>query len=96
MTIVIKRIVFFEKYIVDVGRFLNSVLNLIKEGYANKVSDQCQKFLNTLGRIIESGLGEKYITRWKLEEKLTLAGEGSKIFLSSKPEDSIVIMAFQQ
>jgi hypothetical protein len=41
--IVIERIVFFEKYIVDVDRFLNAVLNLIKEGYADKVLDQCQK-----------------------------------------------------
>ena len=41
--IVIERIVFFKKYIVDVDRFLNAVLNLIKGGHAGKVLDQCQK-----------------------------------------------------
>ena len=38
--IVIERIVFFKKYIVDVDRFLNPVLNLIMGGHADKVLDQ--------------------------------------------------------
>ena len=35
-------------------------------------------------RTIEAGLGEKDIPLRKLEEKLTLAGEGSKIFFELK------------
>ena len=34
LAIVIERIVFFNKYIVDVDSFLNPVLNLIKDGHA--------------------------------------------------------------
>lgn len=55
--------------------FLNPVLNFIKEGHSDKVLGQCQKSPNPLGRIIEAGLDEKDIPRWKLEEKLTLAGQ---------------------
>jgi hypothetical protein len=59
LAIAIERIVFFKKYIVDLGRFLNPVLNFIKEGHADKFLDQCPKLPNPLGRIIEAGLGEK-------------------------------------
>jgi len=75
LAIVIERIIFFKKYIVDIDGFLNPVLKLIKEGHADKVLDQCQKFPNPLGRIFEAGLGEKDVPRWKLEEKLSLAGQ---------------------
>jgi hypothetical protein len=57
LEIVIKRIVLFRNYIVDGYRLLNAILNLIKKGYADKFLDQCQKFHNALGRIIEAGLG---------------------------------------
>ena len=75
LAIVIERAIFFKKYIVDIDGFLKPVLDLIKEGHADKVLEQCQKSPNPLGRIIEAGLGEKDIPRWKLEEKLTLAGQ---------------------
>jgi biopolymer transport protein ExbB len=42
LAIVIERIVFFRKYFVDGYRFLNSVLNLIKECNAENFLDQCK------------------------------------------------------
>ncbi|PIP73088.1 MAG: biopolymer transporter ExbB [Nitrospinae bacterium CG22_combo_CG10-13_8_21_14_all_47_10] len=75
LAIVIERIIFFRKYFVDVEGFFNPVLKLIREGHADQVLDRCKKKPNPLGRIIEAGLDEKDIPRWKLEEKLTLAGQ---------------------
>lgn len=75
MTIVIERIIFFKKYNVDVEGFFNPVLKLIREGHRDKVLDRCEKTPNPLGRIIKAGLDEKDVPRWKLEEKLTLAGQ---------------------
>ena len=48
VAIIIDCIVFFENYIVDEYRFLNAILNLIREGHGDKFLDQCQKFTNPL------------------------------------------------
>ncbi len=75
LAIVIERFIFFKQYFVDVEGFLNPVLKLVSDGNTDKVLDRCHSQPNPLGRIIEAGLDEKDIPRWKLEEKLTMAGQ---------------------
>ncbi|MBN4077888.1 hypothetical protein JYT29_00980 [Nitrospina gracilis] len=62
--------------------FFNPILKLVGEGNTNKILDHCHSNPNPLGRIIEAGLDEKGIPRWKLEEKLTFAGEVLRVLIN--------------
>ena len=75
LAIVIERFIFFKSYFIDVEGFFNPILKLVGEGNTSKILDHCHSNPNPLGRIIEAGLDEKGIPRWKLEEKLTFAGQ---------------------
>lgn len=75
LTIVIERLFFFKKSFVDLDIYFKSVQEYLHQGENQKVADYCHKFPNPLGRLIQAGLSEKNMPRWKLEEKLTLAGQ---------------------
>ncbi|MBT5469736.1 MAG: MotA/TolQ/ExbB proton channel family protein [Nitrospina sp.] len=75
MAIVIERYVFYRKYFVDVEFFFKPILKLVGDGNTSKIIQHCRSNPNPLGRIIEAGLDEKEIPRWKLEEKLSFAGQ---------------------
>ncbi|MBC8284634.1 MAG: MotA/TolQ/ExbB proton channel family protein [Nitrospinae bacterium] len=75
LAIIIERFIFFKKYFIDMDDFFSPIPNLVEAGNTEKVLAYCQNNPNPLGRIIEAGLSEKGIPRWKLEEKLSLAGQ---------------------
>ncbi len=74
LAISIERLIFFKKYLVDVEGF-NAIIKLVNAGNLEKVLEHCKNQSSPIGRIVQSGLDEKEVPRWKLEEKLTLAGQ---------------------
>jgi biopolymer transport protein ExbB len=75
LAIIIERFIFFKKYFIDIEGFFDPILKFVEDGNIDKVLDHCKKNPNPLGRIIEAGLDEKGVPRWKLEEKLSFAGQ---------------------
>lgn len=75
LAIIIERFIFYKNYFIDIDGFFKPILALVENGNTEKVMEHCQGNPNPLGRIIEAGLHEKGIPRWKLEEKLNLAGQ---------------------
>jgi biopolymer transport protein ExbB len=72
LAIVIERLLFFKKSAGDIDGFYKTIQDYLHQGKNDKALDHCKYSSNPLGRIIETGLAEKDVPRWKLEEKLTL------------------------
>ncbi len=75
LAIIVERLIFFKKSSDNLDVFFNSVQRYLRLGEDEKAVDHCQKFPNPLGRLIQAGLDEKDLPRWKLEEKLSIAGQ---------------------
>ncbi len=75
LAIVIERLLFFKKSSGDIDGFYKTIQDYLHQGKNDKALDHCKYSSNPLGRIIETGLAEKDVPRWKLEEKLTLTGQ---------------------
>lgn len=75
LAIIIERLIFFKKYFVGIEEFFNSIQKLVGDGNTKKIVDHCHNNPNPLGRIISAGLDEIEVPRWKLEEKLSFAGQ---------------------
>ena len=75
LAIIIERLIFFKKSSTDLDVFFKSVQGYLHQGETEKAVDHCQKFPNPLGRLIQMGLSEEDMPRWKLEEKLSMAGQ---------------------
>ncbi len=75
LAIIIERFIFYKNYFIDIEGFFKPVLTFVESGNTEKVLEHCKNNPNPLGRIIEAGPNEKGIPRWKLEEKLNLAGQ---------------------
>ncbi len=75
LAIIIERLYYFRKSALGLDTFFSSIQEFLKKGQKDKAIDHCKSFPNPLASLIQSGLSEDNVPRWKLEEKLSLAGQ---------------------
>ena len=75
LAIIIERFYYFRKSSLGLDAFFNSIQEFVQQGQKEKALSLCQKSPNPLAKLIQSGLSEENLPRWKLEEKLSLAGQ---------------------
>jgi len=75
LAIIIERLYYFRKSSSGLDVFFNSIQEFLQQGQKEKALDYCKSFPNPLSKLIQSGLSEDNLPRWKLEEKLSLAGQ---------------------
>ena len=75
LAIIIERLYYFRKSSLELDAFFGSIQEFLQKGQKDKAIDHCKIFPNPLANLIQSGLSEDNLPRWKLEEKLSLAGQ---------------------
>jgi len=75
LAIIIERLYYFRKTSSGLEVFFNSIQGFLQQGQKEKALDYCKLCPNPLSKLIQSGLSEDNLPRWKLEEKLFLAGQ---------------------
>lgn len=75
LAIIIERLVFFKNSSANLDDFYASIQDFLHQNKAEKALAYCNSFPNPLARIIQAGLSEKNMPRWKMEEKLSLTGQ---------------------
>jgi biopolymer transport protein ExbB len=75
LAIIIERLYYFRKSSSGLEVFFKSIHEFLQKGQKEKALDYCKSFSNPLSKLIHSGLSEGNLPRWKLEEKLSLAGQ---------------------
>ena len=75
LAIIIERLYYFRKSSSGLDVFFNSIQEFLQQGQKEKALDYCKSFPSPLSKLIQSGLSEDNLPRWKLEEKLSLAGQ---------------------
>jgi biopolymer transport protein ExbB len=75
LAIIIERLIFFKNSSINMDEFYKSIQDFLHKGNVEKALTHCSQFPNPLAKIIQAGLTEKNMPRWKMEEKLSLAGQ---------------------
>ena len=75
LAIIIERLHYFRKCSLKLDVFFILIQELLQRGQKEKVLNHCKTSPNPLAKLIQSGLSEDNLPRWKLEEKLSLAGQ---------------------
>jgi biopolymer transport protein ExbB len=75
LAIIIERLYCFRKATLGLDTFFSVIQEFLKNGQKDKAIGHCKSFPNPLANLIQSGLSEDNLPRWKLEEKISLAGQ---------------------
>jgi len=75
LAIIIDRLVFFKNSSTDMSEFYQSILGFLKQNKTENALKFCNENPNPLAALIQAGLSEKNMPRWKLDESLSLTGQ---------------------
>lgn len=75
LTIIIERLIYFFKNREDTDSIFSALEGLLSAGKMREELKACETPTGPVGRLIKTGFAFKNLTRWKLEEKLSLFGQ---------------------
>ena len=75
LAIIIERLIEMKRSSEDVDSLSTRIRGLLEQGNDRKALEVCDQARGPIGQIFKAGLLNKENPRWKLEEKLSLAGQ---------------------